>query len=55
MSWVEINRKINDRGDIRDWRVSLNRGGSYIDSPKWLKTKKATTTPKNNDEKCFQF
>ena len=54
MSWVEINRKINDRGDIRDWRVSLNGGGSYIDSPKWLKTKKATTTPKNNDEKCFQ-
>ena len=20
--------------------ISLNRGGSYIDSPKWLKTKK---------------
>ena len=58
MPWVEINRKINDwrgRGrDIQDLRVSLNRGGSYIDSPKWLKTKKATTTPKNNDEKCFQ-
>ena len=24
------------------YRISLNRGGSYIDSPKWLKNKKAT-------------
>ena len=24
------------------YRTSLNRGGSYIDSPKWLKNKKAT-------------
>ena len=31
--------------------VSLNRGGSYIDSPKWLKYKKSTTNPKNNDDK----
>ena len=23
-------------------KISLNRGGSYIDSPKWLKNKKAT-------------
>ena len=23
-------------------KVSLSRGGSYIDSPKWLKNKKAT-------------
>ena len=34
---------------------SLSRGGSYIDSPKWLKNKKATVTPKNNDDKCFQY
>ena len=27
-------------------KISLNRGGSYIDSPKWLKNKKATTNPK---------
>ena len=31
--------------------VSLNRGGSYIDSPKWLKYKKSTINPKNNDDK----
>ena len=35
-------------------KVSLSRGGSYIDSPKWLK-KKATINPKNNDDKCFQY
>ena len=31
--------------------ISLNRGGSYIDSPKWLKDKKSTINPKNNDDK----
>ena len=36
-------------------KISLNRGGSYIDSPKWLKNKKATINPKNNDGKCFQY
>ena len=34
-------------------KVSLSRGGSYIDSTKWLKNKKATINPKNNDDKCF--
>ena len=28
-------------------KISLNRCGSYIDSPKWLKNKKSTTNPKN--------
>ena len=36
-------------------KISLNRGGSYIDSPKLLKNKKATINPKNNDDKCFQY
>ena len=35
--------------------ISLNRGGSYIDSPKWLKDKKSTTNPRNNDDRCFQY
>ena len=30
-------------------------GGSYIDSPKWIKNKKSTINPKNNDYKCFQY
>ena len=36
-------------------KISLNRGGSYVDSPEWLKNKKATINPKNNDEKCCQY
>ena len=37
-------------------KISLNRKGSpYIDSPKWLKNKKATINPKNNDNNCFQY
>ena len=32
-------------------KISLNRGGSYIDSLKWLKDKKSTINPKNNDNK----
>ena len=35
--------------------ISLNRGGSYIDSPEWLKNKKATINPKINDDKYFQY
>ena len=36
-------------------KVSLSRGGSYIDSPEWLKNKKATINTKKNDDKCFQY
>ena len=36
-------------------KIILNQGESYIDSPKWLKNKKATINPKNNDNKCFQY
>ena len=36
-------------------KVSLSRSGPYIDSPKWLKDKKATMNPKNRDDKCFQY
>ena len=37
-------------------KVSLSRGGSYIDSPKWLKNKKATINPQNKkDNRCFQY
>ena len=36
-------------------KISTNRGGSYIDSPKWLKNKKSTINLKNNDYKCFQY
>ena len=36
-------------------KISINRGGSYIDSPKWIKNKKSTINPKNNYYKRFQY
>ena len=49
---------IFDSVDLLDYylqKTSLSRkGGSYIDSPKWLKNKKATINPKDNDDDCFQ-
>ena len=36
-------------------KISLDRGGSYIDFPEQLKNKKTTINLENNDEKCFQY
>ena len=36
-------------------KTSIYRGASYTDSPKWLKDKKSTINPKNNNHKCFQY
>ena len=37
-------------------KVSLTRGVSYIDSPKWVKSKRATINPQNKkDDRCFQY
>ena len=36
-------------------KISLNWGGSDIDSPRWLKNKKATIYPEINDNNCFQY
>ena len=36
-------------------KVSLSRGGSYIDSPKWLKNKKATINPQNKNMIVFSI
>ena len=42
-----------DLMDSKLHRVRLNRGGSYIKSPKWLENKKAVINPKNNnDDEC---
>ena len=35
-------------------KTSLDRGGSYIDSPNWIKHKKATINLKSKDDKCFR-
>ena len=36
-------------------KTSLKRGKSYIESPEWLKNKRATINPKNNDDNCFPY
>ena len=35
-------------------KISVNRSGTYVDSPKLLENKKATINPKNNDKR-FQY
>ena len=35
-------------------KVNFKRGVSCIDSPDWIKKKKATINLKNTDDKCFQ-
>ena len=36
-------------------KTSLNRGGSYIDSPDWIKNKKSAINPKTKDNDCFKY
>ena len=36
-------------------KTSIYRGGTYIDSPKWLRDKRSTINPKNKDNKCCQY
>ena len=42
--------------DNKCHKINLNRGGSYIDSPDWIKNKKATINPiSKKDNTCFQY
>ena len=36
-------------------KINLNRGGSYIVSPDWIKNKKATINPKNENNECIKL
>ena len=36
-------------------KVNFRRVGWYVDSPDWIKTKKATINPKYKDNKYFQY
>ena len=36
-------------------KIDFKHGISYIDSADWIKKKKATINPKNEDYKCFQY
>ena len=45
-----------DLMDYKLHRVRLNRGRSYIKSPKWLENKKAVINPKNeNHDQCLRW
>ena len=35
-------------------KLNFKHGCSDIVSPEWIKEKKATINPKNEDDKCFQ-
>ena len=41
--------------DIEFKIVDLIRASSHIPSPDWIKSKKATVNPKNNDNECFKY
>ena len=36
-------------------KINLNCGGSYINSPDWMKNENATINPINKKDKCFQY
>ena len=36
-------------------KINFKHGGSYIESPNWIKNKKTTINLKNNDDRCFQY
>ena len=36
-------------------KITVSKGGSYIESPKWLKDKKCTINQKNTDNKSFPY
>ena len=37
-------------------KINFNRGGSYIDFPDWIKSKKAAINPINKKyNSCFQY
>ena len=50
---------IFERVDLLEYhfhKISLNRGGWYINSPYWLENKGATINPKNaKDNECFKY
>ena len=54
---MKLSELVFDRVDLLDYKflkISLNRGGSHTGFSNWLKNKKATINPKNNDDKCFK-
>ena len=55
MKGREFDSDTVDLLHYKRYKMSLNCGRSYIDSPKWLNNKKARLNPKDSDDKCFQY
>ena len=36
-------------------KLALTRGDSYVELPKWLKSKKAVINSRSKDEECFKW
>ena len=53
--WRQLYLDGIDLLSYRLQKTSLKRGKSYIESREWLKNKRATINPKNNDDNCFQY
>ena len=41
--------------NIHFHKIDFRRGSSFIEQPAWLKNKKATINPQNNDIYCFMY
>ena len=37
------------------YKIKFKHDGSHIDSPDWIKKKKTTINPKNEDDKSFKY
>ena len=59
MEWIKGSEFVFDCASLLYYKcrkINANRGGSYIDSPDWIKNKKATINPINKkDNKCFPY
>ena len=66
LSWYENNLETSTRRSdfifdlvqllyCKCHKVNLRKDGLYIDSPDWMKKKKATINLKNRVDKCFQY
>ena len=49
------NTKFPGSGFTLDKLMHFTLGDSYIEFPKWIKSKKAVINPQNKDEKCFKW
>ena len=55
MKGSEFDYDSTDLLHYKLYKISLNRGGSNVDSLEWLKNKRASINTKNHDGQCFQY